>query len=109
MGRTRKLATVTGRGDSTASLQLLRQRLAEQLDAHLAGHADGCACSCGQPAGDHRAITALARSLTAVLEALDKRVPARPVAGAAGPAPEDRPQPTAVDEVRRKRDARRAG
>jgi hypothetical protein len=106
MARRALVATVARRGDSTATLQRLRDQLAEQIDAQMVTHAEGCACKCGRPAGDSRQIATLVKALSAILVLLDQRLPVVRSAEAAPVAPDPVP---VDDELRRRRDARRSG
>jgi hypothetical protein len=96
------LAASARRNNSVATLRRLRDELAVQLDAQIIQHVDGCACTCGPPAGDPRQIAALSRALADVLERIDRRVPPKPVA-------KPTESTTVDDELKRRRNALRSG
>jgi len=61
---------VVASGDRAATLRVLRDRLAEELDEERAAeHRRECSCVCGM--GDGRVIVAIIKELRAVVEELD--------------------------------------
>ncbi len=92
--RPRSVARALAQGNVTASLVVLRDALARQLDALQIEHDPECTCRCGDPVGDVRTIVQVARELADLVEQIERR--------AVKPKEQDR-----TDELSAKREARR--
>ena len=92
------LATVVRDGDTKASLERLRDYLAETLDACRTRHRVNCECECGPATPRARDIADLSSRLHDVLMTIEK------LPGAAAPTHEVTP----LDQVGARRAARRA-